>query len=173
VYQNTFAALVPLQQGQNTITATATDSIGLSAQATTTIIADPQPQMLQLSVIPDSGIMITDLNGTTSFDTTMEVSTSLTNTTAAYAWDTNGDGIPEQTGINLTQITASYQAPGLYFPTITTTDAMGNVYTDTAIVNVLDRNTMDTLLKAKWEGMKGAVMSGNIDTALNYGSSAN
>jgi hypothetical protein len=167
VQGNDFAAIIPLQAGQNIITATATDINGLTAEVSIIITSNPQQQAIELSIVPDSGVPATKANGTTSFDTTMSVSTSAT-TTATYAYDTNGDGSPDQSGVNLTQITASYQTPGLYFPTVTVTDTMGNTYTETAIVNVLDRNAVDALLKAKWEGMKAGLAGGNVDTALSY-----
>jgi len=165
---NNFAVIIPLQQGQNTITATATNVYGLQEQASITINTDNAQEPIRFTVSPTSGIPMTKPDGTTSFDTTMNVETYLTTTIASYSYDTNGDGTPDQTGATLTQVMASYQNPGLYFPTITVTDTMGNTYTETTIVNVLDRNAMDALLKVKWEGMKGAVISGNNDAALNY-----
>jgi len=35
-------------------------------------------------------------------------------------------------------------------------------------ITVLNRETMDALLQGKWEGMKGALMGGDIETALTY-----
>jgi len=36
------------------------------------------------------------------------------------------------------------------------------------VVNVLSSAEMDALLKAKWEGMKQTMLSGNTETALTY-----
>lgn len=163
-----FAAIIPLQQGQNTITAIATNIYGVQEQASITINTDTAQEQLRLTTTPTSGIMTAKADGTTSFTTTMTVETYLTNTIASYNWDINGDGTPDQTGDLLTQVTGTYQAPGLYFPTITVTDTMGNTYTKTSIVNVLDRATIDALLQAKWSGMKAALLAGNINEALGY-----
>jgi hypothetical protein len=163
-----FAAIVPLQQGQNTITATATNVYGIQEQASITINTDTMQEQMRFTVNPTSGITMSKTDGTIAFDTTMNVETYITGTIASYAWDTNGDGTSDQAGATLTQITASYQTPGLYFPTVTVTDTMGNTYTDTTIVNVLDRNTINALLKAKWEGMKIALASGNVEGAVGY-----
>jgi hypothetical protein len=38
---------------------------------------------------------------------------------------------------------------------------------DTVIVNVLNRAEIEALLQAEWEGMKTALMSGDIETAIN------
>jgi hypothetical protein len=119
-------------------------------------------------VNPASGIMTARVGGTMSFITSMNVETYPTDTVTSYAWDLNGDGSAEQSGELLTKVTATYQTPGLYFPTVTVTDTMGNVYTETAIVNVLDRNAMDALLRAKWEEMKGMLVGGDIENSLSY-----
>jgi hypothetical protein len=163
---NDFAAIVPLQIGQNTITAIATNIYGAQEKSTIIINTENAQEQLRVTTIPTSGIMTTKSDGTTAFNITMSVETNLTNTIASYSWDTNGDSMPDQTGDLLTQITGTYQTPGLYFPTVSITDTMGNIYTETTIVNVLDRAVIDALLQAKWDGMRGAVINGNIDAAL-------
>ncbi|HID70429.1 MAG TPA: hypothetical protein EYP35_08225 [Desulfobacterales bacterium] len=47
-------------------------------------------------------------------------------------------------------------------------DDQGNVYTDTIAVLVLDQAQLDQLLRAKWNGMKAALMAGDFDGALEY-----
>jgi hypothetical protein len=163
-----FAAIVPLLQGQNTITATATNIYGIEEQAIITINTVTTQEQVRLMVNPASGIMTARVGGTMSFITSMNVETYPTDTVTSYAWDLNGDGSAEQSGELLTKVTATYQTPGLYFPTVTVTDTMGNVYTETAIVNVLDRNAMDALLRAKWEEMKGMLVGGDIENYLSY-----
>jgi hypothetical protein len=168
VQGKTFAAIVPLQQGQNTITATATDADGLTAQAVITINTQSLAEPIRLTVIPNSGIPTIKPDGTTNFDATLEAEASPPHAVANYAWDINGDGAAEQSGATLAQVTAKYQNPGLYFPVVTITDTQGNKYTETTIVNVLDRTAIDALLKAKWEGMKTALIQGDTDGALSY-----
>lgn len=161
---NNFAGISPLQQGQNTITATATDACGYQAHGTIMINTDSIQEQIRLMANPQSGIP--NANGT--FSTTLEADASLPNPVSTYAWDTNGDGTAEQAGKDLSKITASYQAPGLYFPKVTITDSQNNVYTETTIVNVRSKDVMDAIFKRKWEGMKGALVSGNKDKALQY-----
>ena len=163
-----FAAIVPLQIGQNTITAVATNIYGVQEQASIAINTDIAQEQLRLTTNPMGGIMMAKPDGTMSFNTRMSVEIYLTNTITSYSWDMNGDGMPDQMGDLLTQVTGTYTSPGLYFPTVTITDTMGNAYTETTIVNVLDRAAIDALLQAKWNGMRGAVISGNFDTALIY-----
>ncbi len=89
------------------------------------------------------------------------------NPVASYSWDLNGDGTPEITGPEATVI-AQYQFPGIYFPRVTVTDSQGNTYIEATMVNVLSREEMDALLRSKWDGMKVALLSGNMEAALQY-----
>ena len=57
---------------------------------------------------------------------------------------------------------------GIYFIMVDATDDNNNTYTDTAAVQVLDRAELDALLKAKWNGMKSALINGDINGALKY-----
>jgi hypothetical protein len=51
---------------------------------------------------------------------------------------------------------------------VTVTDSQGNIYSETTLVNVLSREEIDALLRAKWEGMKGALSQANIEGAISY-----
>ncbi len=159
---NSFAGISPLQQGQNTITATATDACGYQAHDTITINTDSVQEQIRLTANPQSGIP--DATGT--FSTTLEADANLPNSIYSYSWDTNGDGSEEQIGKDLSKITANYQAPGLYFPKVAITDSQNSTYTETAIVNVLSKEQMDALIKSKWEGMKVSLINSKIDNAL-------
>ena len=159
-----FAAIVPLQLGQNVVTAIATTVDGLQVQTSVTINTATQQEMTRLTVYPSSGILKPPAN---TLDVTFEAEAYLANPVSSYSWDFNGDGTPETTGTEATVI-AQYQFPGIYFPRVTVTDNQGNVYTETTLVNVLSREEMDVLLQSKWEGMKGALSQGNITEALNY-----
>ncbi|MFH1674414.1 MAG: hypothetical protein ABIF87_13435 [Pseudomonadota bacterium] len=48
------------------------------------------------------------------------------------------------------------------------TDELGNTYTGSIAIVVYDRDTMDALLQAKWNGMKQALFDGDIEGALEY-----
>jgi len=58
--------------------------------------------------------------------------------------------------------------PGLYLPAVTVTDIIGNTYTATVLVNVLDAASMDDLFKRIWNGMKTSLQTGDTAGALNY-----
>jgi len=163
VQEGDFAAIVPLQVGQNIVTATATRPDGLQGQAQITINTETQQEFVRFTAIPTSGT----LDQTGVLNVTFEAEVSLVNPVSSYSWDFNGDGTPEITGTDATVI-AQYQFPGLYFSKVTVTDSQNNTYAETTIAHVLSREAMDALLRAKWEGMKGALNQGNINEALNY-----
>ena len=159
-----FTAIVPLQIGQNILTAVATTVDGFQVQTSITINTTVQQEVIRFTATPASGI----LNPLTNIlEVTLEAEAYLLNPVSSYSWDLNGDGAPEIAGTEA-KITAQYQFPGLYFPTVTVMDTQGNSYSDITIVNVLSREAMDALLRSKWEGMKTALGQGNISDALNY-----
>jgi len=158
-----FAAIVPLQVGQNMITATATRPDGVQGQAQITVNTETQEEVVRLTSTPTSGI----LHQTGILNVAFEAAAYLANPVSSYSWDFNGDGTPEITGSEATAI-APYQYRGLYFPKITVTDTQGNAYTQTTLVHIVSREEMDTLLRSKWEGMKTALLSGDMETALQY-----
>ena len=158
-----FAVIVPLQIGQNIITATATRPDGIQGQAQITINIETQEEFIRLTATPTSGI----LDQTGILNVTFEAEAYLVNPVSSYSWDFNGDGTPETTGTEATVI-AQYQFPGIYFPRVTVTDNQGNVYTETTLVNVLSREEMDVLLQSKWEGMKIALYNKDIIGGLDF-----
>ena len=160
-----FAAIVPLQVGENILTAVATTSDGFQVQTSATINTASQQEMVRLTVYPSSGILKPPAN---TLDVTFEAEAYLPNPVASYSWDFNGDGTPEITGVN-SKVVAQYQNPGLYFPRVTVTDTQGNSYAEThdCSMSFLLRKWMP-YSESKWEGMKGALGQGSISEALNY-----
>ena len=155
-----FAGVIPLQQGQNTITATATDACGYKTTDTIIVNTETLEEKISLTANPSSGIP--------PLSVTLEAEAYPPNPVSSYSWDTNGDGTPDQTGSTLSKITVSYQNPGLYFPKVTITDTKNNTYSETTIVNVLSKEEIDVILKGKWDGMKGKLSHEKITDALNY-----
>jgi len=163
VQGNDFAVIVPLQIGQNILSATATTADGFQVQASIVINTESQQEFVRLTATPASSIL--DQAGI--LNVTFEAEAFLENPVSSYSWNFYGDGTPEITGTEATVI-ARYQYPGIYLPSVTVTDSQGNVYTETTLVNVLSREEIDALLRKKWEDMKGALSQGNINEALNY-----
>jgi hypothetical protein len=55
---------------------------------------------------------------------------------------------------------------GIYYFKAQVTDPRGTVYEDTVAVNVLSKEQVDILLRGKWEVMKEAIASQNVDAAI-------
>lgn len=58
--------------------------------------------------------------------------------------------------------------PGIYFITAEAQDDQSNIYIDTLAVQVFDQLALDALLKAKWEGMKSALMNQDVEGGLSH-----
>jgi len=161
VYANQFTANhVPLAEGNNVITATAIDSNGATAEARITVTVLPSANYIRLTSNIESGIA--PLEATLTVDSSIplnDTSTSLTYTNPANIEVLSAT--PEEYKVRI-------NAEGIYQFTVNATNEQGNAYSDTIAITVLNRETMDALLQGKWEGMKGALMGGDIETALTY-----
>jgi YVTN family beta-propeller protein len=149
---------IPLTIGTNTITATATDSYGNTDTKTITIYTNDIIQQVELSANITSGIS----------PLTVFFSASTSFTPVSYQMDFEGDGIVDYTGTTFEDITHAYISEGIFYPTLIVTDDQGNTYSDTIAITVLNKTEIDTLLKGKWEGMKGALSNGDIEKAVTY-----
>jgi len=149
---------VPLTIGSNTITATATDSYGNTDMKTITVYTNDITQLVELSANITSGIAPLQVFFTAS--------TSIS--PASYQMDFEGDGIIDYTGATFEDISHTYTTEGIFYPTLTVTDNQGNIYFDTIAITVLNKTEMDFLLKGKWEGMKEAILTQNIEKTLAY-----
>ncbi|MBI5213916.1 MAG: carboxypeptidase regulatory-like domain-containing protein, partial [Nitrospirae bacterium] len=165
VYGNEFIANnVLLQEGTNTVTVTATDTDGNKATKAITVNAVTTGNYIRLISNIDSGIA--------PLMVSFSVSTQTTHSITNYQIDFQGDGIIDYTGTTFENINHAYIVEGVFYPTLTVTDDQGNSYSDTIAITVLSKTQLDALLKGKWDGMKGALMTGDITTALSYISSA-
>ncbi len=149
---------IPFAIGSNIITATATDSYGNTDTKTITVYTNDITQLVELSANITSGIAPLEVffSASTSF------------TPVSYQMDFEGDGVIDYTGAAFEDISHTYTTEGIFYPTLTVTDNQGNTYSDTIAITVLNKTEIDTLLKGKWEGMKEALVEGNIEGALKF-----
>ena len=147
---------VPLTVGANAITAVATDSYGNTDTTTITVYTNDITQNAKLSANITSGIAPLQVYFTAS----------TSSTPTSYQMDFEGDGIIDYTGPAFEDISFTYNSEGIYYPTISVTDDQGNTYSDTFAITVISKTEIDTLLKGKWEGMKGALTTANVERAL-------
>lgn len=149
---------VPLIIGENTITATATDSYGNTYTKSIIIYANDITQQIELSANITSGIapLTTYCSESTSF------------IPASYKMDFEGDGIVDYTGTTFEDINHTYSSEGIFYPTLMVTDNQGNTYSDTIAVTVMNKAEVDSLLQGKWVKMKDCLVEQDIEGALNY-----
>jgi hypothetical protein len=159
IYGSQFVANnVPLTEGNNTIIANALDSNGAVARAEVSVNAITTGPYITLSANITSGIP--------PLATYFSVSTGIPNAITTYQIDFEGDGVIDYSGDTFDNMTYTYTTEGIFYPTLTITDDQGNMYSDTIAITVLNKAAIDALLSSKWEGMKGALASGDIEAAL-------
>ncbi|MEW6417392.1 MAG: PKD domain-containing protein [Nitrospirota bacterium] len=156
VYGNQFMANVPLQEGSNTITVTATDTAGNTATTSITINAVTTGNYIRLTSNIESGIA--PLEVTLRIDGSFSINES--------TLSISGPVQPEVTFVSADEYTVKMTVEGIYYFTATTTGPDGLTYQDTTAITVLNRTQMDSLLKAKWEAMKEALMRGDTNEAV-------
>jgi hypothetical protein len=145
--------------GENTITANAVSSLDDTATDSVHINAETTGDYITLTSDDESGVFPLDsnLNLEGTFDITEEP-------VKTYTGPGTVDFLP---GEEDNKYIAAIATEGLFFITFEV-EHEGSVYTDTVAVLSIDEVVLDTLLKAKWNGMKAALIDGNIEQALNY-----
>ena len=161
-----FANHVPLQDGQNTITAHATDTADNTATHAILVDSDSSVPHVTLRANIESGIA--------PLTTYFSVSTSIPNSVVNYDfYDDDDDEIVDYSGDTFDDISVEYDSEGIYYPRIVVTDDQGTTYEDTIAIVVLNQNDLDALLQAIWDAMKTALGNGDISGAIvNFDSNA-
>jgi len=152
---------VPLVAGENTIMVLATDGEGNAASASINVNCQPAAAFIELIPDVESGVAPLIVNFRINAPFAMATATSEASAVGPAAMDS-------LTFIDSEHFTALISTPGLYVVTARVTDAAGTVYTDAAAIAVMDKDALDALLKAKWNGMKTALATGNIEGGLDY-----
>ncbi|ABK18043.1 Ig-like domain-containing protein [Syntrophobacter fumaroxidans] len=159
VYGNEFVANhVVLVEGENTLTAKAADTGGNALEASVVVNADPSADTIRIAANVESGIP--------SLEVTLGVrgSFSFSQSTIGCA----GPAEPEYLETGAKEYKVRLSVEGIYYFTVEAVDNLNNVRADTAAIVVLNRNNLDALLQAKWDGMKAALIAGNSPGALAY-----
>jgi hypothetical protein len=155
-----FVNHVPLEEGQNVITADALDTEGNSASYSVLVNAVTTTPHITLRANIETGIA--------PLTTYFSVSTSIPNSVTSYDFDYEGDDVVDYTGATFDDISVSYETEGVYYPTVTVTDDQGMTYTNTIAIIVLNQTDLDALLQAKWNAMKTALGNQDVADSLNY-----
>jgi hypothetical protein len=154
---SSFAALVPVSAPSLTLTAVARTEAGGTATHTVTVtVADVGENALALRAHPGTG----GVPLTTSFSLLGGPVPS------RIELDFDGDGRTDFDGPTLDGRTFTYSTPGMFFPRVRVVDAQGTVFTATGLVQVLDPAALETLLQARWSGLRDALSRGDVPGAV-------
>ncbi|MFQ5598530.1 MAG: Ig-like domain-containing protein, partial [Nitrospiria bacterium] len=150
---------VPLEAGENTLKAEGIDANGATASSEVTVSASPTADGITLRSNIASGVA------------PLEINLEIDSTFGAFPTSTlsfSGPALPEITQVNPARYRVKLTTEGIYTFTAEVTDDAGTTHRDTATVVVLNFAEMDALLRAKWEGMETALLSGDIDGAMTF-----
>lgn len=153
---------VPLADGANTITVTATDVNGTTATKSIMVNATIPENFITLSAYPDSGVA--------PLEVTVRINGSFSITDPVITF--TGPGAVEQlVSENPDEYKYKMTTEGIYHFTARVTGPDGNIYQDTKAVTVLSLAQIDALLRAKWAAFKTALNNQDINSAiLNFAS---
>jgi hypothetical protein len=149
---------VPLQTGANTLTITATDANGLTSSAARSVTA-AAGNYIRITSNIESGVTPLDIS------LRLDGSFSIANPTVTASGPVAVTLTP---GTNPTEFTATLTVEGTYTFTASAVGPDSQSYSDTVTVTVVSRQSLETILKGKWEGMKQKVITGDTQGAGPY-----
>ena len=159
VYGSDFAINhVPLSDGTNTISVTATDTAGNTATTAITVTADTSQPYVTLTASPESGVAPL----TVSFSASAAISNGVT----SYQIDFDGDVVDDYSDTTFDNVSHLYSSQGIYYVTLTVVDAAATSYRDTIAIMVVNANDLDALLRAKWIAVTTALGNKDVSTAI-------
>jgi hypothetical protein len=155
VYGNEFVINhLPLEEGENTIEAIATDAVGTTETASITLYATTPQEYIKLLANSESAIPPVEIT------LTIESSLDLTNATLIYTSPV------EFLSSSMSEYRVGITTEGIYYFTINANAPNGNLFTDTIGIVVLSEADLDALLRGKWETMRSRLASGDVEGAL-------
>ena len=159
VFDNEFVVNhIGLIDGENTITVQAVDTLGHTAVAAITVYSEVNGPFIVLSADDELGIC--------PLETTLRVEPALSRDITSISYVGPGQVEFLETAED-GEYRVSIASEGVYNFTAEITTESGD-FTDTVSVLVMDKETLDLLLRAKWEGMRTALAGNDIDTAAGY-----
>ncbi|HEY6874468.1 MAG TPA: hypothetical protein VI298_17250 [Geobacteraceae bacterium] len=159
VYGNQFAANhVPLQDGPNVITVTATDAYGTTSTASVTVTAVTTGTYIWLTTDTQSGVA--PLLAALQIDGSFSIATSSISATGPLQ--------PDVVTLSADQYQVNMTAEGMYFLTANVTGPDQNRYQDTIAIAALNKDQVNALLKNKWDSMKAAFVVNDVPKAVSH-----
>jgi hypothetical protein len=161
VYGDQFVANhVPLFEGENTISATATDIHGYTATDEITVFVETAGDYIRITADTQSGV--------SPFETELKVEGSFGFSEEAVVTSTGANPLDFLNSLGDAKYQAGMILPGIYYFTAEATSGQSKIYTDTLAVVVYDQATLAASLRQKWEGMRQALLDLNIPAAVKH-----
>ncbi|MDA8240480.1 MAG: PKD domain-containing protein [Nitrospiraceae bacterium] len=165
VYGSDFAVNhVPLSDGANTISVTATDTAGNTATTAITVTADASQPYVTLTASPESGVAPLPVN--------FSASTAIPNGVATYEMDFDGDAVNDYSDATFDNVSHLYSSPGIYYATLTVVDSGNYSYTDTIGIVTLNASVLDGSLRNIWDAFKAKLSVQDVVGGVNFMSGA-
>jgi hypothetical protein len=149
---------VPMVEGSNTLTATATDIDGNTETTSITVNGVPTTNYIRITASMESGL--------SPLEATLIIESSLDLTSASLTYA--GPAEVEFLSTSTSEYRVRLVAEGIYYFTADITDSSGNLFSDTVAITVLPEVYLDGLLRGKWEGMKQAMINRDVEKAGSY-----
>ena len=156
---NFFANNVPLEPGSNVLTATVTTQSGKSNTNSVTVVSSG-PSPFTISADPTQGIFPL----TVAFSVAKRTPSTIIN----YQFKPGGPGNSATNTDPNVLFAFTYTQPGIYQATVTISDSVGNVFTQTLAIQAQDPSQMDQIFQAIWNGMNNALIAGNKVKAMSF-----
>ena len=150
---------VPLSEGFNIITVTATDAAETAAAQYIAVIAATPVNFIKLSASPVSGV--------SPLTVTLKVNGSFSVSNPAITF-TGPGSVEQQTSENPDEYVYKLTTVGIYYFTVQAVGPDNITYSDTIPVTVLSPAQIDTTLRAKWTALMSALTNKNITSALTF-----
>jgi PKD repeat protein len=147
---------VPLQEGANTITLTATDANGLTTTTTRSITASPG-NYIRISSNIESGTAPLNIS------LRLDGSFSIANPQVSYSGPVPVTLTP---GAISGEYTVMFTVEGTYSFTTSAVGQNNQTYSDTVTITVMSRYQMEALLQGKWAKMKERIIAGDVNGTL-------
>ncbi len=148
---------IPLEEGENTITATATDIVGNTYSISQTIYR-ASDDYIRITANPESGL--------SPLETTLSINGSFTIPSSSITYEGPGTVEILDSGIDTHDIRII--GKGVYYITAEVTDDQDNTFTDTVAIGVIEEADLNTQLNMIFNQMKSELSTGNVEGAVQH-----
>jgi hypothetical protein len=155
-----FANDVPLNEGENTLTATLTTPSGAVYEQSILVISTPDANAA--TIVPDT------LQGFAPLTVNFTLELPEGNTLQILDVDFDADGTVESTYTdpNLSTLSLTYSATGTYHLLLRVTDSQNTVTEKNFVISVITPAMLDSTLKSVYNTMVGDLGAGDVEGAL-------